>query len=373
MGRMVYGIRKSILDIEKNSYAKEDHLPKDLSNYIDCSSGINPFGCSGEVKERLKKLSWEDVNCYPESSMDIKQCIAQYWEEVADLKKNQIFLGDGSIGIIYKINKLFLEKSSRVLGYSPQFTDYIDDVKSYGGKYEYCLLNKEKNFKFDLQLFLNKMEDSHNLFYLDNPNNPTGQIIDIKTIEQILKKAKSLNRPVIIDEAYGDFMNLSQSAISLINNYHNLFVIRTFSKGLGLAGLRAGYLITSRNFGKYYTLISNPYEMNAVARYLAVYAIRDSNFIKKSNESIREAKKRLIDSLKVFNPLNTDLGVPIMTIKHPDSQVDLEKYLMGHGILSVSGEGFIGLDKSYVRLRMPNDIEGLIKKFKDIEKQLEKH
>lgn len=369
---MNYGVRKCILDIEKSSYAKEDYLPVDLSSYIDCSSGINPFGCSDEVKERLNKLSWEDVNCYPESSMDIKQCIAQYWEEVVDLNKSQIFLGDGSIGIIYRINKLFLEKGSKVLGYSPQFTDYIDDVKSYGGKYECYLLNGKNNFRFNLELFLNKMDRSHNLFYLDNPNNPTGQIIDMQSIEQILKKAKSLNRPVIIDEAYGDFMTLSQSAISLINNYDNLFVIRTFSKGLGLAGLRAGYLITSRNFGKYYTLISNPYEMNAVARYLAIYAMKDFNFIKKSNEGIRRGKKKLIDSLKVFYPLNTDLSVPIMTIKHPDSQVDLEKYLLGHGILSVSGEGFIGLDKSYVRVRMPNDIERLIGKFKDIEKQIEK-
>ncbi|MGM0396525.1 MAG: pyridoxal phosphate-dependent aminotransferase [Bacillota bacterium] len=367
---MDYGIRENLLHLEKNSYAQENHLPKDLSNYIDCSSGINPYGCSNEVKERIKSLNWEIVNGYPESSKELKQSIIEYWQEFADLQNDNILLGDGSIEIIYKINKLFLDEKSKVLGYSPQFTDYIDDVNSYGGKYECYLLNLQNRFKFDYQLFLDRMNKDYKLFYLDNPNNPTGQIIDCKEIEQVLKKAQDLNKPVIIDEAYGDFMDRGQSAISLINQYDNLFVIRTFSKGLGLAGLRAGYLVTSKKFAGYYNLVSNPFEMNGIARYLALYAMEDKNFLKNTKERIKNDKKKLMESLNKFTPLETDLMVPIMTIKHPDSHVDLEEFLRKQGILSVSGAGFIGLDKSYARVRMNENIELLINRFKDIETQM---
>ena len=80
-----------------------------------------------------------------------------------------------------QINKLFLDKGSRVLGYSPQFSDYIDDVNSYGGIYDYRLMSAENNYKFILEPFLNKIQSGYKLIFLDNPNNPTGQIIPILT------------------------------------------------------------------------------------------------------------------------------------------------------------------------------------------------
>ena len=56
-----------------------------------------------------------------------------------------------------------------------------------------------------------------------------------------------------------------------------------------------------------------------------------------------------------------------MTIGHPNPQINLEKELLKHNILSVSGKGFIGLDKSFVRLRIPPKIDSLLNIFKEIE------
>lgn len=367
---MGYGIRESILDLDKSSYAKENHLPDDLSSFIDCSAGINPLGFSKKVEGSLKAIPYEIVNKYPESSNDLKKLIVEYWEEIAVLNKEQILLGDGSIELIYKINKLFIDKKSKVLGYSPQFTDYIDDVKTYGGIYEHYLMNRDNNFKFNPLLFLRKMKEDYKLFYIDNPNNPTGQIIDIVSIEEIVKRAKKMGIPVIIDEAYGDFMDKENSAISLINKYDNLFVIRTFSKGLGLAGIRAGYIITSNKIAEYYLKISNPYEMSGLARYLAMVAIKDKDFIEECNKKLRLYKKKFMDSLTKLIILETSLTVPIMTIMHPDPYVDLEELLLRYRIISVSGQGFIGLDKNFVRIRLSKDIDKLIEAFKKVEREI---
>lgn len=368
---MGYGIKENILNLDKSSYAKDNGFKDDLSSFMDCSAGINPLGFSKSVEDGFKKMPLELINLYPETNDDLKESIVEYWKDLSHLDKNQILLGDGSIELIYKINKLFIDSRSKVLGYSPQFTDYIDDVEACGGIYEYYLLDKENNFKFDYQCFLEKMNKNHKLFYIDNPNNPTGQVIDIFHMEKIVEKAKDLSRPIIIDEAYGDFMDIDNSAISLINKYDNLIIIRTFSKGLGLAGLRAGYIVASKKFTKHYLKISNPYEMGSISRYLAEIAIKDKDFMEESINKLRNYKKSFMDSLNKLKVLETDESIPIMTIMHPDSNVDLENLLLKHKILSVSGRGFIGLGKNFVRIRLSKDIDKMIEAFKGVEDKIQ--
>ena len=358
--KVEYSIRDSISNLFKSSYAREDSFPENISNFIDCSSGINPFGFSSQVKAAVQSIPLEAINLYPESSTGLKKTLMEYWQDVIEIKGNNIFFGNGSIDIIYKINKLFLDDKSKVLGYSPQFSDYIDDVKSYGGIYDYHLMTMENNFKFIPEVFLGKVNKHYKLIYIDNPNNPTGQIIPLPSIEEIVKKAQSLGICVIIDEAYGDFMDKSNSAVTLVKKYNNIFILRTFSKGLGLAGVRGGYLVTSDIFTEYYNKVSNPYVLNGIANYIAIAALNDIRFIDECKEKVRIAKTKIINSLQKCTVLETDLHVPIMTIKHPDSNVDLMELLKNHNILAVSGAGFIGLDKSFARLRIPSDVDSLV-------------
>src|SRR5665648_67481 len=367
---MEFGLRDDILKLEKTSYAKEQHLPDDLSGYIDCSNGINPFGVCKEVEKCLSCIPLEKINTYPKSSFDLKEAIVEYWSEISEINNNQIILGDGSIELIYKINKLFVDNSSKVLGYSPQFSDYIDDVKTSGGIYEYYLMGMDDNFEFITEQFLNKMNKDYKLFYIDNPNNPTGQVIDIISLKNIVEKAYNLNLPVVIDEAYGDFIAKENSAISLVNEFDNLIVIRTFSKGLGLAGIRAGYLVTSKHFAEHFTKVSNPYEMNSIARYLAIAAMRDKEFIVHCNSRLRIYKQKFMDSLKKLKVIKTNLSVPIMIIMHPDKNVDLESLLLKHHVLSISGQGFIGLEKNAVRIMLTRDIDSLISAFNKVENEI---
>ncbi len=366
----LYGLKESISSFYKSSYAKENSCPEDFLNFIDCSSGSNPFGFSSQVETALKSMPLTAISLYPESNKDLQEAIISYWREVASLKDSNILFGSGSMDIIYKINKLFLDNNSKVLGYSPQFSDYIDDIKSYGGIYDYHLLTGKNNFKFDPELFLEKIDDCHKLIYIDNPNNPTGQIIPLSVIESIVKKAQSLKVCVIIDEAYGDFMDKTNSAISLLNQYHNIFVLRTFSKGLGLAGVRGGYLVTSEHFSNYYNKVSNPYVINGIANHLAIAALKDTQFIDDCKRKVKEKKAQLINSFEKITVVETNLQVPIMTIKYPNPDADLAEILKNHNILSISGESFIGLDKSFVRLRIPSETDSLVKAFKNIENSI---
>lgn len=365
---MDYGIRKAILKLNKTSYAKELDLSKDIE-YIDCSNGINPMGLSKDVLKKLENIPPDIINLYSKSSSDLRRAIVDYWSHIANIDREKVALGDGSIGIIYKINKLFIDKSSKVLGYSPQFSDYIDDIKTYDAIYECIYMDKKNNYKFIADQYVEKMNETYNLFYIDNPNNPTGQLISIDDIRRISQKAKALNRPLIIDEAYGDFTSKKNSAISLMDDFDNIIVIRSFSKGHGLAGLRAAYVISSKTIIQNYLKISNPFEMNSMGRYLALTALEDKDFMKESIKTLSQNKDKFIKSLSKFIVLETDLSVPILTIMHWDKEVDLEEELFKYNILSISGKGFIGLGKNFVRIVILKDIDTLIDLFKRIEEE----
>src|SRR5207249_6230024 len=75
---------------------------------------------------------------------------------------------------------------------------------------------------------------------LCSPNNPTGCVLAENDLRALLSESVGL---VVIDEAYHEFA--PQSAVSLLRDYSNLIVLRTFSKAMALAGLRVGYLLAS--------------------------------------------------------------------------------------------------------------------------------
>ncbi len=367
---MVPEVKSSIKNLYKTSYAKEAIHTVNTAGFMDCSNGINPFGISKMAESSLNKINIKDLNSYPKPADGLKHAICDYWHTVAEIDKTQIILGNGSIELIYKINKLFLDCSSKVLGYSPQFSDFVDDVKSNGGFYESYYLDKANNFKFNPEKYISRMNTGHSMFFIDNPNNPTGQVINADSIEKIIYHANQLNRPIIIDEAYGDFMSRENSAVSLINKYKNLIVIRTLSKGLGLAGLRAGYLVTSEEIADQYHKISNPYEMNSIARLVAEAALKDDKFMSDCCSLVSLYKKKLIDSLQNLVVLETDVSVPIMTLMHPQNNVDFEELLLRHKVISVSGRGFEGLGNNFVRLMVNADIERMIEVFRKVEKDI---
>ncbi|MDR2629896.1 MAG: aminotransferase class I/II-fold pyridoxal phosphate-dependent enzyme, partial [Spirochaetaceae bacterium] len=217
---------------------------------LDCSFGINPEDLPPSVMAKLKTIDQDTIKHYPHDET-VLDTIAAYYQskspDLAWLNRNFMFLGNGSIDILQNLNLIFLSGGKKVLGHGPQFTAYIDHVACLGAAYEYCAMEKANNYKFEADKYLAKMNEAYNLFIVENPNNPTGQIIDLADIEKIAAKAASMNKILIVDEAYGDYMPLANSAINRIPKYPNIAVTRTFSKGFGMAGLRLGYVITAHD------------------------------------------------------------------------------------------------------------------------------
>jgi histidinol-phosphate aminotransferase len=156
-----------------------------------------------------------------------------------------------------------------VLGHAPQFPAYVDHVHCIGANYRYYTMQARDNYRFDADGYIALMDADCDMFIVENPNNPTGQVIAIKDVERIAKRALELDTVLVVDEAYGDYMPLANSAIRLVAEYPNVVVTRSFSKGYGLAGIRLGYAASSPGLIAQFRKLQLSFNCNGVARELA--------------------------------------------------------------------------------------------------------
>jgi histidinol-phosphate aminotransferase len=365
---MDYRFCEHIFGLDRISYISEVEAPPAKRPKIDCSLGINPFGCSPVAEQAAKSILLPMMTHYPPFPyIELRKQISEYWRGTADVPEDCFRLGNGAIGILNQLNMLFISKNSKVLGYCPQFSDYMNNVYGYGGIFEYYPLPREKKYTFDCDEFLRYLNNDQTLVYLDNPNNPTGQVIPISQIREIVHRAKKMNICVIVDEAYGEFMPAANSAITLIGEYENLIVVRSFSKGFGLAGLRAGYFVASRRLIEYYQKIEIPFSVNIFGLAAVSAVLRERTFIDDSVRRVGLVKAELLRFCRKLVCATTGAQTSIMVLEHPNADVDLHALFMRYGVLTEAGDGFVGLTRSAVRMRVPTEAQTLITIIRDVE------
>ena len=162
-------------------------------------------------------------------------------------------------------------------------------------------------------------EQYHNVnktIVIANPNAPTGTVLTVQEIEQIIKT--NPNNVVVIDEAYVDFG--ADSVIPLIHKYDNLLVTGTFSKSRSLAGGRLGFgigasaLIRDLNTIKYAT---NPYNVNRMTMAAGVGILLDEAYTKANCRTIMEVREWTAAKLKAAGFRLTDSKANFLFAKHP--------------------------------------------------------
>lgn len=345
-------IRKNLIGYERVSYVKPDESTVPVK--LDCSLGINPYGCAQSIIDLDKKLSLE-LPPYPQFPYNtLLDSLAKYW----NVSPRNVRLYGGSMLALDAITRVFVAEGSKVLGFMPQFVEFVACVNGMAGVYEDVKMLESPNCKFDAEKIIAALTDEHVLVYIDNPNNPTGQVIPLAEIEKVLIAAQKTGAAVIVDEAYGDFMEDSESAAVLINKYDNLIVARSFSKGLGLASMRVGYIICSEEIMKYCDLVSFPFTVTSKAAALAEQALKEQEFLAKCRADIAKTKEKLLTEQKTLNILETDNRIPIVAFIDPKGR-NLFKLLRDKGVLTEAGED-VGLDSTAVRLRVPPQADELI-------------
>jgi histidinol-phosphate aminotransferase len=231
----------------------------------------NPYGPPESVMKGMTD-AFKYANRYGYPDGGIVDAIAAHH----GVKPENILLGAGSGEILNVVDMTFLRGGQKVVGVEPTY----NTVYAYasGSKSDAIKIPLTKDYKQDTPALIRAAKKNYRdvgFIYLCNPNNPTGQIIPKAEVDQIVK-AFPEDMPILIDEAYHHFVDDPNyaTAVPYVLEGRPVIVARTFSKIVGLAGMRLGYAVAPKDLidkMKVYSVGS----INAIVKHGGVAALKD--------------------------------------------------------------------------------------------------
>jgi histidinol-phosphate aminotransferase len=270
-----------------------DYTDKSQYDYIlNQSERSQPIPQSYYTKF-IKSLTHEDFAYYP-NTKNFKEKICEFY----NVKPENLFLSDGSDIGIKSIFETFTTCGNIVTS-EPSFPMYQVYSSLYDCSY--------KGIHYDvdtLELSISKMlefvDDETNLIILANPNSPIG---DYKTFEDI-KPLLDTGIPTLIDEAYIEFSE-NESFIKYIDDYPNLIVTRTFSKGFGAAGCRVGMTFAHKDTIEPISKFRQMYEITGVSLKYCKFLLDNHHLVNIYCKEVVEEKKKVVSMLKNYEVIDS--------------------------------------------------------------------
>jgi len=372
MGVTSLRIRASLLEYRRDSYvvsarAFQDRpgaypeTPEEVEatageTTIDCASGFFRFGTARVIEAALRRIDPELVSRYPEVAYEklLKPALLERYQPEGVTARN-LFLGHGSFNLMERVIQKFLQ-AGVMLGIGPQFNEIPSEFEATGGVYRSLPLD-EAGYQLPVAA-LEKALSSRpvSILYIDNPNNPLGQHFERSDLERLAGSAARGGAVLLVDESWGDYLPDSESAIHLVGRHPNVIVARSFSKALGLAGERVGYMFMSAPLAKYYRQIHTPFEPSIVGATLARAVLDEPNVIEEIRQEAVWAKVRIAAAFEAagLHVLPTHPNVTIMAVEAPSRNIVEE--LRALGIRVLAGSSFSRThprwDDSFCRVRI---------------------
>lgn len=319
---------------------------------VDCSLGTNPLGSPGCIGKLLPPGRFSNPCSYPGDDLPFRKALSDSWKGA--FAPEEVILGTGSIGLIISLARTFCSPGAVVLGASPQFPDAAMHFQ-FAGAYYRAVSLCPPDYRLDIASLAGAMIGDESIVYLDRPHNPTGQASSLSEVRVLAETCVERGSLLVIDEAYGDFLSPEESAAMLSQG--SVIVLRSFSKGRGLAGIRAGYAVVrdpeARTFLR---KVAPPFSVSSISMDLASASLLDKEFSIRSIEAVKSVKERVLQAISDtpgFSAANTHPQVPILLISSSVAGEDLYEHLMDVGIRTEAGTCFEGLGPESVRIRVP--------------------
>ncbi len=252
-------VRKAILDRRTYEAPAEGRFGKVRLDFNE-----NTAGCSSAVLRALAKITPQQFAMYPEYEKPTQR-LARYF----GVRPSELLLTNGGDDALRVFFDTFVDAGTTVLICEPTFPMYRYWGEIAGARIE--ALQYGSQFAFPLGGVLAALRKKPRLFFLANPNNPTGTLVPPAALKQII--AAATHTVIILDEAYAEFAGAT--AIPWLRRYPHLFVARTFSKTAALASLRLGAVLAQPNSIALLRRAMPPFPVNLAALVAAEAAVKD--------------------------------------------------------------------------------------------------
>lgn len=261
---------------------------------VDLSVNVNPLGMPESVKALFKENLGDLCEQYPDGKCyDLAKIIARHKQVFS---KNVLCVA-GVDDAVYRI--VYAKNPRKALLLAPTYEDYERALVNVKCEINYHVLKKENNFQIT-ETILDELTADIEIFFLCNPNNPTGKVIPKDLLLMIVQHCSINDIMIIIDESFIGFLDEPEhfTAKNLIKDYKNLIIIDGFSKLYAMPGIRLGFCLSSDEaFLEQMFLAGQVWNISAISQLAGIYALNDCEYLEKTHDFIIREKRWLLKEL----------------------------------------------------------------------------
>lgn len=313
----------------------------------------NTAGCSRAVTRALAKLSPKQIAMYPEYGRSTRR-LARHFA----VRPQELLLTNGGDDALRVFFDAFVDSGSSLLICEPTFPMYRYYGEIAGARIDALRYGAE--MEFPLEGVVAALATKPRVIFVANPNNPTGTLLPLDAIEAIAKAAT--HTVIVIDEAYAEFSGVT--VVPWVRKYPHLFVVRTFSKTAGLAGLRLGAVIGHAESLAILRRAMPPFPVNVAALVAAEAAVNDRRTMRRYIHDVVRSRAWLEDELRRLGVRTYSSAGNFLLANFGPKGPDLFRKLERQGILlrdrsKDMGEGFVR-----ITIGTKSEMERLMKQVK---------
>ena len=260
--------------------------PKPGIKIVKLNTNENPYPPSPHVMEALRNIDSDALRRYPDP-FAIEFCRAV--SEVLGVPEDWIIVGNGSDDVLNLLVRACAEGQERRVVY-PMPTYVLYPTLSAMQPAEVIEIPYPENFQLPIA---DLVKANGALTFIASPNSPSGHTVPLDDLREL---ARGLSGVVAIDEAYVDFAE--SSALPLVQEFENVIVLRTLSKGYSLAGLRLGFGVANPQLLAGLFKVKDSYNIDAIAIAVGAAAMRDRDYKNTCAEKVKISRTKLTVDLR---------------------------------------------------------------------------
>lgn len=331
-----------------------------ISGIVKLASNENPLGLSDKVKAALRD-ELDDLARYPDANgYYLKTKLADRLR----VQASQITLGNGSNDVLEILARTFVGAEHEVIFSQHAFVVYPLVTQAIGAT---PVAVPAVDYGHDLDAMAAAITERTRMVFIANPNNPTGTFLTAEDLHAFVAKVPE-HVIVVLDEAYNEYVpeKLRADSVGWLAEFPNLVVSRTFSKAYGLAGLRAGYAVSSEEIADLLNRIRQPFNMNSLSLAAATAVLDDQDYLQQS-VAVNDAG---MDQLIAFCEQQKLNYIPsrgnFLTIEFGPKSGEIYEQLLHKGVIVRPVAGYELPNHLRVSIGLPHENDAFIKAMKEL-------
>ena len=328
---------------------------------LDFSANVSPLGLPQGVADAIV-AALPTADRYPDPlCRELRTALSR----AEQLPEPWILCGNGAADLIYRL--VWALKPRRALLPAPTFAEYAAALGSVGCEVKRKTLHEADDFAVT-EAFVQAVNQSIDLVFLCQPNNPSGQITPPELVQRLVRRCADCGAVLVVDESFLDFLQQRDAltAKPLLQAAPNLVILKAFTKLYAMAGVRLGYALCSdAALLDKMRAAGQPWAVSGLAQAAGLAALEETAYADSVRTLIADQRPRLAAGLRALGLRVVDGQANYLLFRAP---ADFGAKLRRHGAVVRGCGNYPGLDETWYRIavRAQKENEQLLKIMREV-------